>query len=301
MKLVLKQAVAVILLILSFATPVAAGPLEDAVAAYNSGDYATALRLYRPLADKGDVTAQTNVGVMYYNGQGAWQDYAEALKWFRLAAGHGSAYAQLNLAVMYRDGHGVQQDYMAAYRLFSFSAAQGNTEAVKGRDNIVALMTPAQVAEAEAQIAALKQMPAQAIAFDAGAGWLGLKGKTPKGEQHCTVFKGVSDKGVFSIRVSKLSTMVMFADPALATQVHTNMVMVVTQAGTPQPMGIGGVVRALPKGQLILEGVVNGPALGVFEKGESLYVITGGARLGPYALVGIDRAVAALRSCFSTL
>ena len=48
----------------------AAGPLEDANAAYNRGDYATALRLLRPLADQGDASAQYNLGVMYDNGQG---------------------------------------------------------------------------------------------------------------------------------------------------------------------------------------------------------------------------------------
>ena len=40
------------------AGPAAAGPLEDAVAAARKGDYATALRLLRPLADQGDAVAQ---------------------------------------------------------------------------------------------------------------------------------------------------------------------------------------------------------------------------------------------------
>lgn len=149
MKLTLKYAIVAILLMLSFAAPVVASPLEDAVAADNRGDYATALQLYQPLADKGDPTAQTNVGFIYANGQGVPQNYAEAVKWFRLAADQGSAYAQLNLGVMYANGQGVPQDYVAAYKWFSLSATQGNTEAVKGRDNIVPLMTPAQIAEVQ--------------------------------------------------------------------------------------------------------------------------------------------------------
>ena len=36
------------------AGPVAAGPFEDATAAYGNGDYATALRLIRPLAEQGN-------------------------------------------------------------------------------------------------------------------------------------------------------------------------------------------------------------------------------------------------------
>ena len=39
-------------------------PLDDAVAAHERGDYATALRLYRRLADQGKPSAQYNLGVM---------------------------------------------------------------------------------------------------------------------------------------------------------------------------------------------------------------------------------------------
>ncbi len=35
-----------------------AGPLEDAVAAFQHQDYMTAIRLFRPLADQGDPVAQ---------------------------------------------------------------------------------------------------------------------------------------------------------------------------------------------------------------------------------------------------
>jgi TPR repeat protein len=44
---------------------VAAGPLEDAGAAYQRGDYPTALRLIRPLAEQGNAVAQFNLGLMY--------------------------------------------------------------------------------------------------------------------------------------------------------------------------------------------------------------------------------------------
>jgi uncharacterized protein len=62
MKLTLKHAVAAILLTLSLAAPVAAGPLDDATAAYARGDYATALRFIRPLAERGDANARYNLG-----------------------------------------------------------------------------------------------------------------------------------------------------------------------------------------------------------------------------------------------
>ncbi len=37
--------------------------------AYNSGDYATALREWRPLAEQGNAVAQSNLGVMYGQGR----------------------------------------------------------------------------------------------------------------------------------------------------------------------------------------------------------------------------------------
>ena len=55
-------------------------------AAYQSGDYATALREWTPLAKQGNVGAQYLLGVMYRKGQGVPQDYKSAVKWWRLAA-----------------------------------------------------------------------------------------------------------------------------------------------------------------------------------------------------------------------
>ena len=89
MKLTLKHALAAILLVVSFAASVAAGPLEDADAAVKRRDYATALRLIRPLAEQGDANAQYNLGVLYDNGLGVPQDYVRAHMWLNLAATQG--------------------------------------------------------------------------------------------------------------------------------------------------------------------------------------------------------------------
>jgi hypothetical protein len=64
-----------------------AGPFEDATAAYDRADYATALRLYRPLADRGNARAQILIGLMYDEGKGVRQDYAKAASWYRKAPG----------------------------------------------------------------------------------------------------------------------------------------------------------------------------------------------------------------------
>ena len=88
---------------------------DDISAAFNRGDYKSAVRLLRPLAEQGDAEAQYNLGVMYDQGYGVPQDYAEAMKWYRKAAEQGDAEAQHSLGYMYRNGLGVPQDYVLAH------------------------------------------------------------------------------------------------------------------------------------------------------------------------------------------
>jgi TPR repeat protein len=167
-----KAAAAALMLAVSFAGSGAAGPFEDAAAAYEKGDYATALRLMRPLAedfgDKDDVIlAQTLLGVMYSNGYGVPQDGVAAANWYRKAAEQGGASAQYNLGGIYSRGRGVPQDYAAASSWWHKAAEQGHAgaqwslahmwlnlaaaggEAVEFRDKLAKRMTPAQIAEAQ--------------------------------------------------------------------------------------------------------------------------------------------------------
>jgi uncharacterized protein len=106
-----------------------AGPLEHAWTAYERGDFATALEIWRPRATQGVAFAQLNVGIMYYSGQGVPQDYGEAAKWYRLAAEQGNATAQGNLGFMYYSGQGVPQDYGEAAKWYRLAAEQGNATA----------------------------------------------------------------------------------------------------------------------------------------------------------------------------
>jgi len=78
-----------------------AADLGAGVKAYKRGDYPTALRIFRQLADQGDATAQVFLGIMYADGNGVTQDYAVAVKWYRKAADQGQRHAQYNLGVMY--------------------------------------------------------------------------------------------------------------------------------------------------------------------------------------------------------
>ncbi len=85
-KTLLKKGPLFLFLCVGLAGPVAAGPPADGQAAYRSGNYATALRIIRPLADQGNVAAQSNHGAMFEHGSGVEQDCAEAVRWYRKAA-----------------------------------------------------------------------------------------------------------------------------------------------------------------------------------------------------------------------
>lgn len=69
---------------------VGAGPLEDGNAAVERGDYATALRFWRPLAEQGSAEAQCSLGWMYATGlvPGATEaeDLMRAYMWLNLGA-----------------------------------------------------------------------------------------------------------------------------------------------------------------------------------------------------------------------
>lgn len=107
----------------------AAGPLEDGIAAAQSGDYATALSLWGPLADEGDRDAQYGLGILHINGAGVPQDDAEAAKWFRSAAEQGLADAQFNLGVAYLTGRGVPKDNVESVKWLLPAAEQGHSAA----------------------------------------------------------------------------------------------------------------------------------------------------------------------------
>ena len=121
--------------------------------AYQSGDYATALREWKPLADQGHGVASYGLGVMYRDGQGVSKNYKTAVKWFKLAAELQDALGQHNLAVMYVNGQGVPQDYIRAYMWWEIAASSGiksiAADAVSARDSASKRMAPAEIAEAK--------------------------------------------------------------------------------------------------------------------------------------------------------
>lgn len=114
---------------LFLAIPAFADPYTDAMTFYMQGDFDNAFRLIKPLAEKGDATAQYRIGRMYKKGKGVRPDMAEAAKWYRKAAEQGHADAQYNLGVLYRKGQGVPLDLAETVTWHRKAAAQGHADA----------------------------------------------------------------------------------------------------------------------------------------------------------------------------
>jgi len=106
---------------------------------------AEAVKLYRKAAEQGNAEAQSNLGVMYDEGEGVLQDDAEAVKWFRLSAEQGFPKAQALLGIMYAKGEGVPVDFPIAYMWANIAAATGLEYAVETREAITASLTPSQI------------------------------------------------------------------------------------------------------------------------------------------------------------
>ena len=87
-------------LFIVFATPAVSADLQKGMDAAMRGDFATALREWKPLAEQGDAKAQFNLGVMYDNGRGVVQNFALAHMWWNIAASKGHKDAGLNLDVL---------------------------------------------------------------------------------------------------------------------------------------------------------------------------------------------------------
>ena len=80
-------------------------------------------------ATQGVAEAQTNLGLLYYFGQGVPRDYTKAREWFEKAAAQGHADAQYNLGMLYDFEKGVPQNFATAKRWYEQAAMQGHAGA----------------------------------------------------------------------------------------------------------------------------------------------------------------------------
>ncbi len=85
---------------------------DKGVAAFENGDFTTALKELTPLAEQGDAEAQFNLGYMYRTGEGVPQDDKTAVEWYTLAAEQGLDEANRILILMYLNGEDAPQDYI---------------------------------------------------------------------------------------------------------------------------------------------------------------------------------------------
>jgi TPR repeat protein len=152
------------------ATPgdAAPGTPEAGWDAFGRGDYAGALAIWQPLAEKGDVAMQLLVGSIYDFGQGTPQDDGEAVKWYERAAEQGSAKGQYQAGAVYARSPQIK-DPVQGYKWLTIAARTLSSGPQGGitADQATTLRTLLESEMSEADIAKAKQ---EAEAFKAKKG-----------------------------------------------------------------------------------------------------------------------------------
>src|SRR5579864_3106357 len=143
------RSLACFVVLLTLAAISAAADFNAGLDAYKKGDYTTAAKEWRPLAEQGVAAAQFNLGLLYLDGHGVPQDPAEAAKWFTKSAEQDYTQAQHNLGAMYGAGQGVKRDYVQAYKWLNICAAKGNAGCESQRDLIAKKLRASQLTTAQ--------------------------------------------------------------------------------------------------------------------------------------------------------
>ncbi|PIF08393.1 TPR repeat protein [Janthinobacterium sp. 13] len=98
-------------------------------AAFNRGDFATAVVKWRASAEAGCAASQHEMGMLYEAGKYIPQDYQQAKHWFELAAGNGSQGGMNSLGYMYDNGQGLPVDLVVAAKWYAKAAELGSRHA----------------------------------------------------------------------------------------------------------------------------------------------------------------------------
>ena len=144
----LRFPIALVLSLVCFVVPAWAN-FQAGMDARNRGDFAKALREWRPLAEQGDARAQYYLGLLYENGDGVPRDYEKAREWYEKSAAQGEANAQFYLGLLSAFGQGGPLDLAQAHMWYSLAAGNGHVGAAVYRNDLAKQMTPAQIAEAQ--------------------------------------------------------------------------------------------------------------------------------------------------------
>jgi uncharacterized protein len=108
-----------------------------------------AVERWRNRAAGGDAHAQYYLGVLYSDGDGVPRDSVEAGKWLLSAAARGNVSARLRLGMMCETGLGMPLDRVEAYKWFNLAAVSGATGGLEGRERLVKVLTPEEIAEGQ--------------------------------------------------------------------------------------------------------------------------------------------------------
>ena len=100
--------------------------MNKAAACYKEKDYRCAFSEYSKAAEQGDLSALSNLGLMYEKGYGVKKDYAEALERYFAAAKQGYVSGQVRLAALYEVRYG---EYLKAVEWYRKAVEQDNAEA----------------------------------------------------------------------------------------------------------------------------------------------------------------------------
>ena len=141
--------------------------MRTAAAAYERKDMATAVRLWRIWAERGNAEARTLLGAMYWSGEGVPRDHKEAARFYLLAADQGYARAQNDIGFMLGFGEGIPpRDDVEAYKWLSLAVerytAKNEDRLIQAKHDLATLakrMNPAQIAEAQRRARAWKPVP----------------------------------------------------------------------------------------------------------------------------------------------
>jgi len=106
-----------------------AGDFIAGLQAFKKQDYSTAYEEFFPLAESGDIRAQTYVGMMHFNGLSVPRNFEMAAKWYGQAAEKGHPHAQFYLGWMYDNGKGLEENNELAFSWLESAAAQGHPRA----------------------------------------------------------------------------------------------------------------------------------------------------------------------------
>lgn len=93
--------------------------------------------------------AETNLGVLYVNGEGVVQSDIKAAAWYRKAAAQGYVIAETGLGSLYVLGQGVSQDDTLGLKWLILAKAGGSAVAARELRLAESITTRAHIAQAQ--------------------------------------------------------------------------------------------------------------------------------------------------------